>query len=135
MEGTGAREQLVVSEMTYRVGESEFGLRRGVSGKYRYEPFVENAEFEFRRYQGRPWKIASPVKCYGSQTLYEPTIRMPGFLLTLNLNWSRGFKTFTILALCAPFQNESTLGLVFSLWTWARQESRSGRDIGFTATG
>ena len=83
MEESGSHSQLVVSQMSYHVGDAKFGLRRGSGAKYKYKPFTENAEFTFRSYQGRTWGIASPVKCYGFPDTLRAYYQNAGFLTDL----------------------------------------------------
>ena len=81
MEGAGAREQLVVKEMSYRVGDAEFGMCRA-SGS-RYSTFIRNLDFQFRRQRGRPYDVTAPVKCYGFPDSVRANYQNAGFLADL----------------------------------------------------
>ena len=81
MEGAGAREQLVVKEMSYRIGEAEFGMCRA-SGS-RYSTFIRNLDFQFRRQRGRPYDVTAPVKCYGFPDSVRANYQNAGFLADL----------------------------------------------------
>ncbi len=81
MEESRSREQLVVKEMSYRVGDAEFGMCR-TSGR-KYETFIKNVDLEFLRNRGRPWDITAPVKCYGFPDSVRANYQNAGFLADL----------------------------------------------------
>ena len=81
MEESRSREQLVVMEMSYRVGEAEFGMCR-TSGR-KYETFIKNVGLKFLRNRGRPWDITAPVKCYGFPDSVRANYQNAGFLADL----------------------------------------------------
>ena len=56
------RKSLIVDEMSYRVDDAVFGMRR--RGR-EYDLFTDGTEFEFARSQGRILHLHSLVKCYG----------------------------------------------------------------------
>lgn len=60
-EGEGAPET-TVREMTHRVGDACFGMRRRKRG---YELFAEAGEFRFRRRWRGAGTLPPPVRCYG----------------------------------------------------------------------
>ena len=55
----------VVDQMSYRVGDEAFGLRKAPTVVPEYELFHEGENFELQRRTGRPRAIPRPVKCYG----------------------------------------------------------------------
>ncbi|MDE2932017.1 MAG: DUF3696 domain-containing protein [Chloroflexota bacterium] len=81
MEEPRSREQLVVKEMSYRVGDAEFGMCR-TSGR-KYETFIKNVDLKFLRNRGRPWDITAPVKCYGFPDSVRANYQNAGFLADL----------------------------------------------------
>lgn len=81
LEASGAREQLVIDQMSYRVGNAVFGMRRGTRNKYK--PFTENLDFKFIPNRGRPWDIPSLVKCYGFPDTVRAYYQNAGFLTDL----------------------------------------------------
>ena len=87
METSSAREQLVVDQMSYNVGDAKFGMRRGSGNRYR--PFTENADFKFFLNRGRPWGIASLVKCYGFPDAVRAYYQNAGFLTDLEFALER----------------------------------------------
>ena len=80
-EDADSSEMLVVERMAYSVGGAVFGMRR--TGDRRYAVFSENADFEFVRGKGRPWRITSPVKCYGFSNSARANYLNAGFLSNL----------------------------------------------------
>lgn len=83
MGGVSTGEQPVVEQMSYRVGDAEFGLHRAYDEKYPYDLFARNTEFRFVRYQGRRWGFDSPVKCYGFPDKVRLYYQNAGFLTDL----------------------------------------------------
>ncbi len=83
MEGGDAGEQPIVEQMSYHVGDAEFGLRLEYHEKYPYDLFTENTEFSFFRYQGRRWGFDSPAKCYGFPDKVRLYYQNAGFLTDL----------------------------------------------------
>ncbi|MXX27714.1 MAG: DUF3696 domain-containing protein [Caldilineaceae bacterium SB0668_bin_21] len=81
MEESRSHDQLVVKEMSYRVGDAEFGMCRA-SGR-KYDTFIKNVDFQFRRHRGRPWDITAPVKCYGFPDSVRANYQNAGFLAGL----------------------------------------------------
>ena len=81
MEESKRRSQLVVSQMSYHVGDAEFGMCRASGNKY--NTFVRNLDFQFRRHRGRPWDITAPVKCYGFPDSVHANYQNAGFLANL----------------------------------------------------
>ena len=80
-ERVGARERLVVDRMSYRVGETVFGMRRGSGSKYM--PYTENTDFEFNSRRERPSNVTSLVKCYGFPDTVRANYQNAGFLTDL----------------------------------------------------
>jgi len=81
MEESRSREQLVVKEMSYRVGDAEIGMCRVSETKY--DTFIKNVDFQFLRNRGRPWDITAPVKCYGFPDSVRANYQNAGFLADL----------------------------------------------------
>ena len=81
MEESKLRNQLVVSQMSYHVGDAEFGMCRASGNKY--NTFIRNLDFQFRRHRGRPWDITAPVKCYGFPDAVHANYQNAGFLANL----------------------------------------------------
>lgn len=73
----------VVDHMAYQVGVAEFGLRREVEDDLPYDVFSENANFRFVRYKGRPWKLESPMNCYGFPEKVRTFYQNADFLIDL----------------------------------------------------
>ncbi len=65
MQGASETARLVVENMAYNVGGTEFGLQREFEDGLPYNIFTRHASFRFVRYQGRSWNFESPMKCYG----------------------------------------------------------------------
>ena len=78
----GSRKTLVVDQMSYRVGDAVFGMRRRRS-QQRYDLFCEGVDFEFARSVGRPKRSASPVKSYGFPDQVRAGFRNAGFVADL----------------------------------------------------
>ena len=83
MEGDDERAQLILENMSYSLGDAEFGLRRVDDGKYRYDLFAKNVSFRFVRNRGHPWKFTSPVKCFGFPEKVRSYYQNAGFLSNL----------------------------------------------------
>jgi len=66
-----------VAEMSYRVGESRFGMRRNGRG---YTLFGEGSDYRFVRREGRSWPLPPPVRCYGFPDEVGTYYRNAGFL-------------------------------------------------------
>ncbi len=67
--GLGSRQLTVVNEMSYKVGDAVFGMRRSDVGTY--APFTDARNFRLLRRRGRPVDFDSLSKCYG----FPPTVR------------------------------------------------------------
>ncbi len=82
-----SRKELVVEQMSYRVGDAVFGMRRG--SKRSYEPYSEDSDFQFQRTVGRPLRIYSTIKCYGFPYEVRASYQNAGFLaeLEFELEW------------------------------------------------
>lgn len=80
-------ERLMVREMQYRVGETEFGMRRKERSRERakveYELFNRPEEIQFVRSHGRAWPLPAPVKCYGFPDQVRAYFQNAGFLADL----------------------------------------------------
>ena len=74
---TGPR-RIAVEEMSYRVGESRFGMRRNSKG---HTLFGEGSDYSFVRRQGRPWPLPPPVRCYGFPDEVGSYYQNAGFLV------------------------------------------------------
>ena len=74
--GTGPR-RIAVEEMSYRVGEGRFGMRRNSKG---HTLFGEGSDYRFVRRKGRPWPLPPPVRCYGFPDEVGAYYRNAGFL-------------------------------------------------------
>ena len=83
LKGGRENERPVVDQMAYRVGATEFGLRREVEDDLPYDIFSENANFRFVRYQGRAWKFDSPMNCYGFPERVRTYYQNADFLIDL----------------------------------------------------
>ncbi len=83
--GSGKVLRLVVSEMSYRVGDLAFGMRRKTEGRNEYALFNEGMEFQFVRTTGRPWPLPAPAKCYGFPDQVRAYYQNAGFLSDLEL--------------------------------------------------
>lgn len=59
----GRTTQPVVEEMSYRVGDISFGMRRRPKTKLEYDIFAEDTDFYFVRSVGRKWPLTGVVKC------------------------------------------------------------------------
>jgi len=77
--------QVVVEEMSYRVGETSFGMRRKQKPKLEYEAFAAGTEFSFVHSVGRPWPLPAPVKCYGFPDQVRANFQNAGFVADLEL--------------------------------------------------
>lgn len=78
--------RIIVSEMTYRVGEVSFGMRlRQKAKKGEYDLFAEGTEFVFVHSVGRPWPLPPPVKSYGFPDQVRAYFQNAGFLADLEL--------------------------------------------------
>ena len=80
-EATRSRKSLVVDQVSYRVGDAVFGMRRKPNAKY--ELFTDGAEFKFARNMGRAWPPPPPVKCYGFPDQVRAYFTNAGFLSDL----------------------------------------------------
>lgn len=72
------RRRIAVEEMSYRVGESRFGMRRNNKG---HTLFREGSDYRFIRRKGRPWPLPPPVRCYGFPDEVGSYYQNAGFLV------------------------------------------------------
>lgn len=78
---------LTVDEMTHRIGDASFGMRRNDHG---YQLFAEAGEFHFLRSQGRPrLRLPPPVRCYGFPVEVRGSFRNADFLSDLESHFER----------------------------------------------
>ncbi len=93
------RKPLIVAEMSYRVGNSVFGMRptmRPTKGT-KYDFFNEGAGFELVQSRGRAWDIPSPDKCYGFPDKVRANFQNAGFLNDLQLALEERLKNLYYL--------------------------------------
>lgn len=86
--GDGGLGRPVIREMTYRVGEARFGMRRDSSKMVAYQlrsSTPEQPDFGFIRSVGRPGMLPGPEKCYGFPDLVRAYYQNAGFLADLAL--------------------------------------------------
>ncbi|CAG0932497.1 MAG: DUF3696 domain-containing protein [Rhodocyclaceae bacterium] len=83
--GSGKALRLAVPEMSYRVGDWAFGMRRKTEGRNEYALFSKGMEFQYVRTAGRAWPLPAPVKCYGFPDQVRGYYRNAGFLSDLEL--------------------------------------------------
>lgn len=81
LEASRSSSNVVVKEMSYRVGDAQFGMRP--DSRNRFKPFAQSVDFEFVRSRGRPWDINSLVKCYGFPDTLRANYQNAGFLSDL----------------------------------------------------
>lgn len=81
LETSRSSSNVVVKEMSYRVGDAQFGMRP--DSRNRFKPFAQSVDFEFVRSRGRPWDINSLVKCYGFPDTLRANYQNAGFLADL----------------------------------------------------
>ena len=81
----GKALRLTVPEMSYRVGDLTFGMRRKTESRNEYALFNEGTEFQFVRSQGRAWPLPAPAKCYGFPDQVRAYYQNAGFLSDLEL--------------------------------------------------
>ncbi len=81
LEASRSSSNVVVKEMSYRVGDAQFGMRP--DSRNRFKPFAKSVDFEFVRSRGRPWDINSLVKCYGFPDTLRANYQNAGFLSDL----------------------------------------------------
>ena len=81
LEASRSNSNVVVKEMSYRVGDAQFGMRP--DSRNRFKPFAQSVDFEFVRSRGRPWDINSLVKCYGFPDTLRANYQNAGFLSDL----------------------------------------------------
>lgn len=56
----------VVEKMSYAFGGSEFGMEKKHEKEDEYSLFTNpQKNYKFKRYEGRPWALPTPIKCYG----------------------------------------------------------------------
>ena len=84
-QASGRTSRLLVSEMTYRVGQATFGMRRAPKAKLEYELFAEQTDFRFIHSVGRKWPLPLPVKSYGFPDQVRAYFQNAGFLSDLEL--------------------------------------------------
>ena len=84
--GSGKALRLTVPEMSYRVGDSAFGMRRKTEDRNEYSLFNEGTDFKFSRIsRGRRWPLPAPAKCYGFPDQVRAYYKNAGFLSDLEL--------------------------------------------------
>ena len=114
MGGASAGEHPVVKQMSYRVGDAEFGLHRAYDEKYPYDLFARNTEFRFVRYQGRRWGFDSPVKCYGFPDKVRLYYQNAGFLTDLEFALEQRLRNVYYLGPLRAFPQR--------FYTWSGEE-------------
>ena len=77
----GKGKSPILDEMSYRVGDAVFGMRRKPDAKY--DLFADGTSFEFERYVGRPFDVLSTAKCYGFPDRIRRNFWNAGFLSDL----------------------------------------------------
>lgn len=78
--------RMLVNEMSYRVGQAAFGMRRRAKAKVEYDLFAEGAtDFRFVHSVGRKWPLPSPIKSYGFPDQARAYFQNAGFLADLEL--------------------------------------------------
>ena len=70
---------LSTENMTYRIGNAEFGMRRQPGGN-KFDLFTSETPLQFQRSVGRPWPLPKPVKCYGFPDETRAYYQNAGFL-------------------------------------------------------
>jgi len=83
--GTARVPGLAVPEITYRVGEAAFGLRRKPESRNEHELFAKGTGYKFLRSPGRVWPLPPPAKCYGFPDQVRAYYQNAGFLSDLEL--------------------------------------------------
>lgn len=90
---TGSR-RIAVEEMSYRVGESRFGMRRNSKG---HTLFGEGSDYRFVRRKGRPWPLPPPVRCYGFPDEVSSYYQNAGFLVDRGHDFAKLLKRIQYL--------------------------------------
>lgn len=114
MGGASGGEHPVVKQMSYHVGDAEFGLHRAYDEKYPYDLFARNTEFRFVRYQGRRWGFDSPVKCYGFPDKVRLYYQNAGFLTDLEFALEQRLRNVYYLGPLRAFPQR--------FYTWSGEE-------------
>ena len=78
-------KQIVVEEMSYRIGKATFGMRRRPKPKLEYDMFAEGTDLHWVRSVGRKWPLPAPVKCYGFPDQVRAYFQNAGFVADLEL--------------------------------------------------
>jgi predicted ATPase len=79
----------VVQELKYVFSREQFGMRRE-AGKGTEYSLIQG--FKFIRAQGRPWKLPSPVKCYGFPDQVRAYYQNASFLSDFELQFEKLFS-------------------------------------------
>ena len=74
-----------VDQMSYRVGDDIFGLRRAPTVNPEYQLFHAGENFDLKRRAGRPRAIPHPTKCYGFPREARANYQNAWFLSRLEL--------------------------------------------------
>ena len=78
-------ERVVVERMSYRVGDTAFGMRRVARPKAAYEFFTDGTDFHPVRSVGRKWPLPGPIKSYGFPDQVRAYFQNAGFVADLEL--------------------------------------------------
>jgi predicted ATPase len=88
----------VVKEMNYRFTDKTFGMKQTAGKALEYDLFASPPKsFKFIRTQGRPWKLPSPVKCYGFPDQVRAYYQNASFLSDLELRFEELFANIFYL--------------------------------------
>ena len=91
-------DRIMVDQFSYSSGKYSFGLERknnAVNKKNEYA-FITK-EYKTKRYQGRPWPLPPPVKCYGFPDEVTGYYQNVGFLSQFVLKFEELFRGMTYL--------------------------------------
>jgi len=81
----GKALKLVVPDLSYRIGNMTFQMRRKVEKPSEYELYCDQDTFQFVRSQGRAWPLPAPAKCYGFPDQVRAYYQNAAFLADLEL--------------------------------------------------
>ena len=81
-----SRKAAPVDEITYKLGDAHFWMRRQADGS-RYE--LGSDEYAFARTQGRPWQLPPPSRFYGFPDQVRSYYQNADFLADLELNFEQ----------------------------------------------
>lgn len=90
----------VVGKMTYKVGETRFGMRRDPAESTAYELYSSTPDlpgFQFVRRTRRPERLPAPDKCYGFPDMVRACYQNAGFLADLALAFEQRLDQIAFL--------------------------------------